>query len=243
MAGMHDWQAIGLGYKMTILSTLLTGLVMPPATATAMGVQTGLGPTAVTARVAGTGGDGLLVRAGPGLDFVAEALLPEGTTVQIVRGPRFDGDGRDWYLVTGYDQAGAQGWTAGEFLDPPDIRASRSGTVQAAGVGSRAFSATVTAYSWQQPGNGANGTITKSGTVAHWGTVAVDPRVIPLGSHLQIEGFDTLFVAEDTGGAVVGDRVEIFFPDEASAFRFGVHTLVVTVVDRTSPAAPPHPGP
>jgi 3D (Asp-Asp-Asp) domain-containing protein len=61
--------------------------------------------------------------------------------------------------------------------------------------------------------------------------VAVDPRVIPLGSRLRIEGYDDVFVAEDTGGAVVGDRIEIFFTDEAAAIQFGVRNLQVTVLD------------
>ena len=91
--------------------------------------------------------------------------------------------------------------------------------------------ATVSAYSWQEPGNGADGAITRSGTVAHWGTVAVDPHVIPLGSRLQIEGYDTVFTAEDTGGAVVGNRIEIFFPDEGAALAFGVRSLTVTLVN------------
>jgi 3D (Asp-Asp-Asp) domain-containing protein len=73
--------------------------------------------------------------------------------------------------------------------------------------------------------------VTRSGTVVRWGTAAVDPQVIPLGSRLQIEGFDTIFVAEDTGGAVYGNRIEVFFPDEAAAFQFGVRYLQVTVIE------------
>ena len=45
---------------------------------------------------------------------------------------------------------------------------------------------------------------TATGTTPRFGTVAVDPRVIPLGSRLLIQGFEgVVFVAEDaTGGAV-----------------------------------------
>ena len=68
------------------------------------------------------------------------------------------------------------------------------------------------------------------GTVAHWGTVAVDPGVIPLGSRLRIDGFDDTFIAEDTGGGVRGDHVEIFFFDTASALQFGVQHRMVTVL-------------
>jgi 3D (Asp-Asp-Asp) domain-containing protein len=68
-----------------------------------------------------------------------------------------------------------------------------------------------------------------------WGTAAVDPQVIPLGSHLQVEGFDTTFIAEDTGGAVVGNRIELFFPEEAAALQFGVRYLQVTVLEVGTP--------
>jgi 3D (Asp-Asp-Asp) domain-containing protein len=58
----------------------------------------------------------------------------------------------------------------------------------------------------------------------------VDPRVIPLGTRLMIEGFSDIFVAEDTGGGIIGDHVEIFFLDEASALRFGVQNRTVTIL-------------
>ncbi len=63
--------------------------------------------------------------------------------------------------------------------------------------------------------------------------MAVDPQVIPLGTRLRIEGYDDIFIAEDTGGAVYGDRIEIFFTDEAAAILFGVRYLQVTILDDT----------
>jgi len=192
-----------------------------------------VGPRLET-RVSGTGGDGLTVRSGPGVGYPSLSVLPEGTLLHVQSGPRFDTNGRVWYLVTGYGRYGESGWTAGDFLDQPADRRTADVVVQSAAVGRQTLVATVTAYSWQVPGDGAHGTITRSGTVAHWGTAAVDPSVIPLGTRLQIEGYDTIFVAEDTGGAVVGNRLEIFFPDEGSAIRFGVRTLRVTVIDQGS---------
>lgn len=46
-----------------------------------------------------------------------------------------------------------------------------------------------------------------------WGTVAVDPKVIPLQTHLVIDGYDVEFVAKDTGGKwVQGKHVDIYVP-------------------------------
>lgn len=65
--------------------------------------------------------------------------------------------------------------------------------------------------------------ITASGVYAQADhTVAVDPEVIPLGSWVVIG--DVWYRAEDTGGAIVGNRIDIFFDRHADAEDFGVHT-------------------
>lgn len=87
----------------------------------------------------------------------------------------------------------------------------------------RSFTARLTAY--------AHGSRTASGTPVRWGVVAVDPRVVPLGSRIRIEGFDNVFIAEDTGGGVQGNHVDIYFPDVNSAIRFGVQYRTVTVLN------------
>jgi len=68
-------------------------------------------------------------------------------------------------------------------------------------------------------------------------TVAVDPRIIPLGSVLYIEFPDPLshmngyYRAQDIGGAIKGMDVDIFIDDVKEAKRFGVRTVKVTVVE------------
>lgn len=74
------------------------------------------------------------------------------------------------------------------------------------------------------------GNRTATGTIPHWGTVAVDPSVIPLGSRLVIEGYDAVFTAEDTGGGVHGLWVDVFFPTAGEAIRFGSRPCRVGVL-------------
>lgn len=194
------------------------------------------------ARVVGTGPHGLFVRTGPSQQFPVTSTLREGTTLRIVQGPVRDHEGREWFLVTGYDRQGSRGWSAGEYLQEtvrddleiagmtvpgPGAAPRLAASVSPAG---RSFTARMTAYTNQQPGGGAHGTLTRSGTVARWGVVAVDPQVIPLGSRLVIEGLEGVFLAEDTGGEVKGSHVDVFFPDYASAVRFGVQYRTVTIV-------------
>jgi LysM repeat protein/3D (Asp-Asp-Asp) domain-containing protein len=92
----------------------------------------------------------------------------------------------------------------------------------------RVIAATVTGYAL---GAGAVSTLTASGTTTHWGTVAADTRLYPFGTRVRIEGLgDTVFVVEDTGGAVRGNAFDVWFPDAASARRLGASTRQVTIL-------------
>lgn len=72
--------------------------------------------------------------------------------------------------------------------------------------------------------------ITKSGKVTKWGTVAVDPKVIPLGTKLKIEGFDTMFVSEDIGSAIKKNKIDIWFPTHQDALNWGRQKRKVWIV-------------
>ncbi len=68
--------------------------------------------------------------------------------------------------------------------------------------------------------------ITATGKKARWGTVAVDKRVIKLGSTLRIKGFpNTIFRAEDVGGAIKGKHIDVWFPSHREALKFGVRNI------------------
>lgn len=70
---------------------------------------------------------------------------------------------------------------------------------------------------------------TASGTEATPGrTIAVDPDVIPLGSVVDINGFE--YIAEDVGGAIQGHRIDILFPSHEEALDFGVQYANVSII-------------
>lgn len=80
------------------------------------------------------------------------------------------------------------------------------------------------------------GSRTAMGTRARVGAVAVDPRVIPLGSKLYIESADGFpsygyATAEDTGGAIKGNRIDLFYGSNAQARQFGRRNVKVYVLD------------
>lgn len=60
--------------------------------------------------------------------------------------------------------------------------------------------------------------------------IAVDPDVIPLGSRVHVEGYGTA-VAADTGGAVDGRTIDVFFPTKAKAHAWGQRKVLVKILD------------
>ena len=71
--------------------------------------------------------------------------------------------------------------------------------------------------------------ITATGTDARTRGVAVDPRVIPYGTRLRIPGYGEA-VADDCGGAIKGNRLDLRFPTHQAALRWGVQELDVEVL-------------
>lgn len=81
---------------------------------------------------------------------------------------------------------------------------------------------TVTATAYSMPGH------TATGLPVGWGVVAVDPNVIPLGSHMYVPGYGQA-VAADTGGAIIGNRIDLWFPTIAQAYAWGTRIVTITV--------------
>lgn len=59
--------------------------------------------------------------------------------------------------------------------------------------------------------------------------IAVDPSVIPLGSKVHVEGYGYA-VAGDIGGAIKGNKIDVFVPTKHAAFQFGRKQVKVTIL-------------
>lgn len=81
-------------------------------------------------------------------------------------------------------------------------------------------------------GRGVDG-VTATGLPARRGVVAVDPRVIPLGSVLYVEGYGVALAA-DTGGAIRGRRIDVCFDTPREAYRWGRRVVRVYVLQKPS---------
>ncbi|UNL85066.1 G5 and 3D domain-containing protein [Priestia koreensis] len=60
--------------------------------------------------------------------------------------------------------------------------------------------------------------------------IAVDPDVIPLGSKVYVEGYGYA-IAADTGSAINGNRIDVFFSDQSEAYRWGRRTIKIKVLN------------
>jgi len=87
-------------------------------------------------------------------------------------------------------------------------------------AGARTLTVTITGY--------ALGGRTATGLPVGWGVAAVDPSVIPLGTHIWVPGYGEA-VAADVGGSIVGDRVDLWFPSVSQAEGWGLRTLTISL--------------
>lgn len=121
-----------------------------------------------------------------------------------------------------------------EVMEEPEEEVVHYGTLEPVTVGGFTFipkkvlkNVILTSYSVQEniSGKGPDHPqygITRSGTkVKENHTIAVDPKVIPLGWWVYIDGYG-LYRAEDTGGAIKGNKIDIYIEDLETVLAFGL---------------------
>lgn len=121
-------------------------------------------------------------------------------------------------LHAGPPPAGAEILSAARpvAIEPAAGAPPEAGTAPAAGVDLGEFDATCYALEGR----------TASGRAASSAGVAVDPAIIPLGTRLYVQGVGER-VADDTGGSIVGRRIDVWEPSAAACTRFGTRMLDV----------------
>lgn len=183
------------------------------------------------------GSDGItLVRA----DVTYENGVEVSRTVlseQIVKAPV------DGLILRGVDRSvklqensGDDEYKLSDSYEPDGVGASvlseTGGIVPGTGLEySKVLEFTATSYTCE----GYTG-ITATGTVAEHGTVAVDPRVIPLGTKMYIVSSDGKFVygtcvARDTGGAIKGNIVDLYYETEEECYEFGRRNVKIYILE------------
>jgi cystine transport system substrate-binding protein len=103
---------------------------------------------------------------------------------------------------------------------PAAPEAAAAPAPSSAAAGDRTLVVSSTAYSL--PGT------TATGLPVGLGIVAVDPNVIPLGTRMTIPGYGE-GIAADTGSAVIGATIDVWFPTLKQALAWGRRTVTITL--------------
>ena len=85
-----------------------------------------------------------------------------------------------------------------------------------------AYRLKVEAVAYHLPGR------TALGIPVRRGVVAVDPKLIPLGTKLHVPGYGPS-IAADVGSAIKGRIIDLWMPSDAAAREWGRRTVVITV--------------
>lgn len=105
---------------------------------------------------------------------------------------------------------------------------SRSGYPTSRGSWSRSRVITMTATAYL-PTDGSSQGLTASGIKARFGVVAVDPRVIKLGTMVYVEGYG-FAIAADTGGAIKGNKIDLCMHSSSACRTFGRRPVKVHIL-------------
>lgn len=111
----------------------------------------------------------------------------------------------------------------------PEIESPKySGTEPNEGKTMTVEATAYTAYCEGCSGTTANGTNLRANP--HLKVIAVDPRIIPLGTKVWVEGYGEA-IAADTGGAIKGNKIDVFIPNLNSAYEWGRRTVTIKVLN------------
>lgn len=72
---------------------------------------------------------------------------------------------------------------------------------------------------------------TSTGQKPKWGTIAVDPKVIPYRTKVYIPYFNKTFIANDCGGAIKGTKIDIFMNSRKECYKFGRRNIEIIVLN------------
>ncbi len=94
----------------------------------------------------------------------------------------------------------------------------------------RILNMTATAYAPGPLDNGKWNNLTYVGGTVKHGVIAVDPRIIPMGTKVWVEGYGEA-VAEDQGSAIKGNRIDLAFDDRRDALDYGIQNVKLYVLN------------
>ena len=158
----------------------------------------------------------LNVRSGPSTSNSIVGMVYKGNNVSIV-----EHTNNNWYKVK--LSSGKIGYCSAAYLkSKSDLDSITNKPESSQDISS---SMQVKAYAYY------TGTITATGTKPTFGrTIAVDPTIIPYGSRVYIPEFDKTFIAEDCGGGIKGNKIDIYMNTEQECLNWGVRNITIYIL-------------
>ena len=166
------------------------------------------------ASVNGTTTANINIRTGSSTKYKSIGKIKKGTQVKILSSKN------GWYKVQ-YKKT--TGWSSSKYIKKSKTSTSNK-TSSSSGSLNVKKTLQVKAYAY------TGGGYTATGTKARYGTLAVDPKVIPYGTKVYIKELDKVFVAEDCGGGIKGNKIDIYMNSKADCQKWGVKTITLQIL-------------
>ena len=158
----------------------------------------------------------LNVRSGPSTSNSIVGLVYKGNSVDVI-----EHTNSNWYKVKLSN--GKVGYCSSAYLKSKSQLESI--TNKPGSSSDISYSMQVKSYAYY------TGTITATGTKPTFGrTIAVDPTIIPYGTRVYIPEFDKTFIAEDCGGGIKGNKIDIYMNTEQECINWGVRNITIYIL-------------
>lgn len=178
----------------------------------------------------------LNVRSGAGKSYSVIGKLSNNQEVSIT------GENGNWYKIS-YN--GSTGYVSKNYVTTSSNSSSSTSTTTTTTTSTTTTTTTttssssylktltMTATAYSATGNKTATGVWPTRNSSGVSTVAVDPNVIPLGTKLYIEGYGYA-IAADTGGAIKGNKIDLFMNSNSECINFGRQAVTVHVVSYPS---------
>ena len=156
----------------------------------------------------------LNVRSGSSTKNKVIGSLKRNNSVQIVS------TSNGWHQVK--LSSNKTGWASSKYISIGNSNANNTQTNTSGSI-KRKMNVVATAYT------GYSTTSTRQKPV--WGTIAVDPKVIPYGTKVYIPKFNKVFIANNTGGAIKGNKIDIFMNTKKECYSWGRKNIEIHILN------------
>lgn len=159
----------------------------------------------------------LNVRKGPSTKYSRIGSFNKNKKITIL------GQSNNWYKV---NLNGKEGWVSKKYVKVSGNSTSSSISQNSNSSSNNNVVRTVNVVATAYTGYST----TSTGQKPVWGTIAVDPKVIPYGTKVYIPQFGRTFIANNTGGAIKGNKIDIFMNTKKECYNWGRRTIEIQIL-------------